>query len=50
MLEFSACKDGELARFLHGAITIKIPDISNKTTDIGAVSTFVYDQMPYIDG
>ena len=37
-LEFGDCKDSELAAFLHGAITIKLPDISNKTTDIGTVS------------
>lgn len=37
-LEFGDCKDNELAGFLNGAITIKLPDVSNKTTDIGTVS------------
>ena len=38
-LEFGACTDSELTGFLDGAITIKLPDVSNETTDIGAVST-----------
>ena len=41
-LKFGACKDSELAGFLDGAITVKLPEISNKTTDIGAVSACMY--------
>lgn len=38
---FGGCRDSELAGFLDRAITIKLPDISNKTTDIGTVSTHI---------
>ena len=41
-LEFGDCRDSELAGSLDRAITIKLPGVSNKTTDIGTVSTCTY--------
>jgi hypothetical protein len=38
VLKFGDCRDSELTNFLDRAITIKLPDTSNKTTDIGTVS------------
>ena len=38
---FGGCRDSELAGFLDRAITIKLPDVSNKTTDIGTVSSSI---------
>ena len=40
-LQFGDCRDNELAGFLDRALTIKLPDISNETTDIGTVSSHV---------
>ena len=40
-LQFGDCRDSELAGFLDRALTIKLPDISNETTDIGTVSSHV---------